>query len=264
MSNFSKRKQLSEADKKHILDNIALLGVLGLNNVSVVDRPFSTLMNTGTEMLNSIAVYAGQAPVKPTVIPAAVPTAGQIVRLQSGVTVNDLVAEVRFDMPILDGVIQDKLAVVGYLITQRFKNNDVTTPYELDLLHYQQYGTGFAAPVIYTKISRNPQVEPTAGANSATEFLLLSVNPGQVFNYDAGLAKYTTATDQQQGYAMPILFANVASIIAPDLSLTQGSALIFKNQAGIPQTLTVTPIIAGGNNYDDIVDMLLGGMINEH
>lgn len=217
-------------------------------------------MNNGANLLNAASVYGGEAPVKPIVISAQVPTAGQITRLGSIATVNDLVAEVRFDATILDGIIQNRLAIAGFLITQRFKNNAVAAPYELFTRYYKQYGTGFTPPDIATKLNRDPQVEPSAGANSASEFIVLSVVPGLVYNYNNTDKKYDNATEQQQGYALPILFSNVANSTAVDLGLVQGAALIFRDQAAIPQTLTVTPIICASNTLDDLKDLIVGGM----
>lgn len=256
------KNNLTPAEEFALLDSVNLLGILGLNNVSIVDRPFSVLMNNGNSFLNASAVYGAQGPIKPTVITAAIPTAGQLARLGVIATVNDLVAEVRFDQTLLDGILQNKLGIAGFVITQRFKNNAVSAPYELFTRYYKEYGTGIGDEVIATELNRDPQVEPSAGANSASEFIMLSVVPGLVYSFDSTTKSYNVATEQQQGYAMPIQFSNQSNATNLALGLVQGAALIFKDQAAIPQTLTVTPIICSAVTLHDIKDIVVGGLIH--
>lgn len=232
-----------------------------MNNVSVIDRPFSTLMNTGMGLLNAAAVHSNQAPIKPTVINATVPTSDQIERLGvDNAELTDLVAEVRFDMLTQDGIAKRNMYILGYLVTQRFEDNKVATPYDLLIKHYNQYGTALVEPIIYDRLSRNPQVEPSAGANSASEYIILSVQPGEIFTYNNSTFKYAATSEQQQGYALPIAFSNHDDSLSSELGIVKGSALIFKNQAAVPQTLTVTPIICSSNTTEDIIDIVCAGL----
>lgn len=217
-------------------------------------------MNNGHDLLNAVAVYGAQAPIKPIVISAGVPNGAQLTRLGAIATISDLVAEVRFDQSTMDGIMQNKLAIAGFVITQRFKNNAVAAPYELITRYYRQYGTDFTAPVIATELNRDPQIEPSAGANSAAEFVMLSVVPGLVYDYNTGDKKYDVASEQQQGYALPILFANQNNVTNFESGLIAGCALIFQNQAAIPQTLTVTPIICSAVSLRDVKEILTSGL----
>jgi len=179
-----------------------LMGAYGVNNSNVIDRPYGLLTSHGFHLMRALKTWRNQVPYGVDPVPANIATAADIALLTAGLTVADRVAIVRYTPAALNGVLVKRLGVVGFLISQRFSNNMISSAFELQMRTYQQT---FPGGVIYTELDRNIIVEPIGGANSVAEYLVLCVSPSQQVTYDntAGVQAYTTQTSQNQGYALP-------------------------------------------------------------
>lgn len=236
---------------------LPLIGVYGINNVSLVDRPYSILIDTGYDMLNKAAIFNNQTPIAPSVITATQGDADDIIMYGPDVTVDDLVARLQFIPPSFNGTNPKNLGVIGYLITHRFTNSQVAPPFDLHINHLAQNGAaGPILPIEYTELARNIQVTPTGGANSVSEYIILNLTPGQLLNYDVASKGYTTATEQNQAYASILNYANVNGPLNPELGLIQNTGFIFKGAFLISQTITVTPIMADETGIKKVHDLL--------
>lgn len=235
------------------LMNSRLMGSYALKNASVIDKPFGALENSVGQLLDALKPFKGQVPFATDPITATIANAGDIITYGAGLTVADRLIPIRFRPTAQNNSVYKSIEIVGYLCTQRFSQNQISAPYTLSLRHYVQEGPG---PVFYPNMDRDIIIEPTGGANSTAEFLILNVQPSQQINYDSALQIFLDSISQRLGYAVPIAFAYGADPINAALGLVTTAAMFFKNQAAISQTITATPILAHHDSDKTIFDLL--------
>lgn len=251
-SNLMKRNEkiqallLKAGDKK-------MLGVIGLNNVTVIDKPFSEANNSIADILRSIDSYSYQWPVVCDPVVAAVPTAGQIVLFGPDVTAADLVAPIRFSTAVFNLLATKFLSVIGYMVTQRFTQNTVSSQYSMLVRNYFAEGPG---PAIYRPADRDSVIIPEGGANSVTEFFMFNMIPSGQFPYNATTRTFDAPLQQNQGFIAPLPFGNQQGATNQNLGLITSAALIFKDQAGISQNISVLPVIAHQQSTEMIADLI--------
>lgn len=233
--------------------NQRLMGAYALKNASVIDKPFGALENSVGQLIRGLKPYRGQVPLATDPVPDTIATPADIITYGAGLTVNDRIIPVRFRPTAQNNSVQKNVEIVGYLCTQRFSLNQVSAPYTLSIRHYVQEGPG---PVFYNNMDRDIIIEPTGGANSTCEFLVLCVQPTQQINYDSAAQFFIDAVSQRLGYAVPIAFAYGSDPINAALGLVTTAALIFKGQAAISQTITASPIIAHHDSQKTVFDLL--------
>lgn len=236
-----------------------IMGVLALNNVNVIDKPFSEANNNIATILRSIDVYSGQWPIICDPIPAAVPTAGQITAFGAGLAVTDLVAPIRFSTAAFNLLATKFVSVIGYMVTQRFTNNAVSSQYSCQLRNYFAEGPG---PVFYPAADRDAVIIPEGGANSVTEFFMFNMLPSGQFPYNATNREFDAPIQQNQGFIVPFPFANQQGATNQNLGLITSAAMIFKDQAAVSQNISVLPVLAHQQSAELIADMLLARLTN--
>jgi len=228
------------------------VGVIAMQNVNLVDRSFGVSTNTIADYCNAINTFSAMSPVNPDPVVAAAGTAAEIVKYGTVLTANDLLVPIRFNGPLFNGILTKEIPVVGYIVSQRFTDNDAGSSYNLQLRYLQAEGTSIPAvsPTIFTGLNRDIQVEPTGGANSVSEFMIIPMTPAATFNYDTAAKEYGNSSLQSQSYLAPNRMSYNDDPLGVQLGLTRSLGMIFKGQVAVSQNVTVTPVIAHLNATD--------------
>jgi hypothetical protein len=231
------------------------MGVVAMNNVSLTDRPFNQAANTYRSLLAKIAANIDQVPLAADPITARTGTAADLAAFGNGITVNDLVSVIQFDSAIMNAVAKKELLCLGYNITQRFTTNQVAAQYTLEVRHLLDSGPA----VTLTELNRDIVVSPEGGANSATEFTVMGMQPAMIFEYDAGNDSYLTPERQTQAFLSPYRYGQQNGSFNVEAGLIQKGVLIFKGQDSVAQETTVLPLLvdeAGATRFLDFLDAL--------
>lgn len=235
-----------------------IYGVKSLNNVELVDKPYSSLSDDKITAINKLVPYLNRPSMEVVASIAGVASAGLVLLMQEGITTADRAMLFRPEIASNQASLYGNIPVVGFLVSQRFSNNNMTSSYNLEVRVYSELGTNITAPVVQEQFSRTIQVTPQAGANSASEFIVLMVGTAILIGQadpDTGIV--SIASNQNNAYFTPIELPTqpIANGILQGAPVAIG--LAFKGQAAISQTISVTPLIAdylGGEKLARVLD----------
>lgn len=223
------------------------VGVFELNNANLVDRTFSQSANTISSYVQSCNRMATPASITLDPIPAVVPSGPQIAIYGSGnVGVSDLLVPIRFNFASTFGVFPNGIPIIGYIVKQSFTSNAVSNAFELSLVHNVVDGVDGGPPtppVTSSTLSRTISVTPTGGGNSTSEYLIAPTQPAYIGTYSAGSSSISSPSVQSLSVLTPLTMSSNPSAAAVSLGQLASVGLILKNQAGVSQQTSVTPIL---------------------
>lgn len=243
-------------------------GTLALNDVTITDRAYPEAANSIGEFLRGLDQFSNHIPVPLEPIPFFTPSAGNVVSLGTiGASVNDTIAIFKPTFNLQPYVGNGVPPLWGFHFSQRFTNNASTGPYTMKLRYvYVDPITGVDFGIL-TDMNRDLVIEPTEGANSALEALIVNMGPGVRIQYNATTKNCDQILPQKQGFMTPIKMArfeacdpiNGATVISNSWTLGQpvaGNALesategcvflcvILQGMAAVSQNASITPLLA--------------------
>lgn len=116
-----------------------IYGVKSLNNVELVDKPYSSLSDDKITAINKLVPYLNRPSMEVVASIAGVASAGLVLLMQEGITIADRAMLFRPEIASNQASLYGNIPVVGFLVSQRFSNNNMTSSYNLEVRVYSEF-----------------------------------------------------------------------------------------------------------------------------
>lgn len=242
---------------------VSVEGVMAVVNSSLTDRTFGKSSNTLKDLLESTFCFKDLIPYSVVPIPFRQVTAADIAAYGATLTVADLIAV--FKMNVTNdkrSILNDRVGVLGWYVTQRFTSNVVSGAYSLLKKSFADDGVLASE---FLQYSREIIVTPEGGANSVSEFVILNMQPSISLNFDALANEYNDGTVKRQSYLNIERFQNTRQPSTDVMGYSDSGIIVLKNQFGFAQNTTCLPILAHAEAFETMHTLLESGygLIND-
>jgi hypothetical protein len=245
------------------------IAVANISNCDITDKTFA-------EMSNSFADLISQMQLADDIIPYTAspfrPQTGMTYPASMSVGANDITVPIRFFSNGTDNIIPEYIPIAALQSIIRFQNNTITGDIPLDIFYLDYQGRTLDG------LTRNMVVTPSAGANSASEFVAFSASLALRGNIDTSSNVMDLSNVQSSGYfkmtklntVVNVSGTTTASFIGTvdysafgafpnnNFSFPSTIVAVFRGLATVAQIdVTVTPLYATPDNIKSVINLIL-------
>lgn len=239
---------------KAILLNRKMVGVIAVQNIALVDKPFGVSLSSIKDYLMRCSYPVKGAQMRGEAIRFVPATAALIDIVGPDLEIGDLVAIVRADVDV-SGAVGFVRSVLGLDVTIRYINNTVSQTFSTIINCARLLGTA-GVPLSADNDSatrRDIQTTPQGGGNSPSKFGILPVTSPAILSPDTTAENgYSALTEQSESDLSPIPLALRASAELLANGAYDAMTIILKGQADVAQQADVIPFFDGNKPSEDL------------